>query len=130
MDRITNPIADFTPDCNKPKYVHTVENANQICSLVSTETFLVAGTVHGIIGWNWKSVICSKLGKPSWSIKIPAIGSTLEQLDVNSLWLSEDEETLYAGCGDNNAYSFSLEDGKHISTYNGHTDYLHCIHGK
>ncbi|PSN29091.1 THO complex subunit 6 [Blattella germanica] len=35
---------------------------------------------------------------------------------------------LYAGCGDNRIYVFSLEDGKLIRTMEGHDDYIHSIH--
>lgn len=50
--------------------------------------------------------------------------------DVNALKITRDAETnsiLYAGCGDNKVYSFSLEDGRLIRSYLGHTDYVHNI---
>lgn len=34
---------------------------------------------------------------------------------------------LYAGCGDNNIYIISLEDGKILRTMQGHTDYIHDL---
>lgn len=131
LDRVLNPVLELlSSDYNKPKYVHTIENARHICSMVSTENFLIIGTVNEIIGWDWKMVINAKLGKPKWSIKIPSQPSTLEQSDVNSLWLTEDEVKLYAGCGDNNIYCFHLEDGRLISTLKGHRDYVHSVFGK
>lgn len=54
----------------------------------------------------------------------------MEQADVNCLWLTDDEGKLYAGCGDNNVYVFNLEDGRVVSTYEGHDDFIHSIHGK
>lgn len=36
-------------------------------------------------------------------------------------------DVLYAGCGDNKIHSFSLEDGRFLRTFTGHTDYVHNI---
>lgn len=130
LDRIVNPVVEhFTPDFNKPKYIHTLETANQICSLISTENFLIVGSVNEISGWDWKNILCTKLSKPSWCIKIPSQVS-MEEIDINSLWISEDETKLYAGCGDNNIYVYSLEGGRLLSTFKGHTDFIHSVHGK
>lgn len=127
LDRILNPVEELlAADYNRPKYIHTLESGNQICSLTSTDKFLIIGTVNEIIGWEWKSL---SSGKAKWNIKIPSRIS-MDQVDVNSLWLSEGQDKIYAGCGDSNIYVFSLEDGKSLSTYSGHTDYVHSIHGK
>lgn len=131
LDRILNPVVELlTSDYNKPKCIHTLESGSQICSLASTEKFLIVGTVNEIIGWDWKNIAASKLSKPAWSMKInTSTSNSLEQCDVNSLWLSEDQETLYAGCGDNNVHVYSMEGG-HLATYKGHTDFIHAVHGK
>lgn len=130
LDRILNPVVELlTSDYNKPKHIHTLESGHQICSLASTEKFLIVGTVNEISGWDWKSAVSSKLSKPSWSIRIP-FRSSMEQTDVNSLWLSEDESKLYAGCGDNNVYVFHLEDGRLVSTFKGHNNFIHAIDGR
>ncbi|KAM3961251.1 THO complex subunit 6 [Aphomia sociella] len=130
LDRILNPVVELlTADYNKPKHIHTLESGRQVCSLISSEKFLIIGSVNEISGWDWKGFLSSKLNKPSWVIKIPS-NSILEQIDVNSLCLLEDESRLYAGCGDNKVYVFNLEDGKPITTYSGHDDYIHSVHGK
>ncbi|KAJ8722442.1 hypothetical protein PYW07_003622 [Mythimna separata] len=130
LDRVLNPVVELlTTDYNKPKYTHTLESGRQVCSLASTEKFLIAGTVNEIFGWDWKNVVSSKLSKPSWAIRVPSQSSSLEQTDVNSLWLSENETKLYAGCGDNNVYVFNLEDGSLVSTLKGHKDFIHAVHG-
>lgn len=127
MDRILNPIVELlTPDYNHPKYLHNLESGNQICSLASTDKFLILGSVNEIIGWEWKSIAS---GKTKWSIKIPTKMS-MDHIDVNSLWLSDDQENVYAGCGDNNIYVFNLEDGSLISTFKGHSNFVHSVHGK
>lgn len=119
----------LTSDYNKAKHIHIIEPGNQICSLISTEKFLIMGTVNEISGWDWKAVVLSKLGKPSWTIRIQQ-QSMIEKCDINSMWYSAEEEKLYAGCGDNKIYAYDLEDGRLVATYDGHTDYVHCVHGK
>ncbi|XP_023935069.1 THO complex subunit 6 [Bicyclus anynana] len=129
LDNIFNPVVELlTSDYNKPKQIHTLESGSQVCSLITTNKFLVVGTVNQISGWDWKAVGHSKLGKPSWTIEIrPQV--QFENCDINCLWCSEDEEKLYAGCGDNIIYVFNLEDGRVIHTYEGHSDFVHCVHG-
>lgn len=52
----------------------------------------------------------------------------LEKPDVNSMLYCKTNGHIYAGCGDNKIYIFSLEDGKLIRTMEGHDDYIHSIH--
>ncbi|XP_028173644.1 THO complex subunit 6 [Ostrinia furnacalis] len=130
LDRILNPVVELlTTDYNQPKHIHSLDSGHHICSLATTEKFLIVGSVNFIYGWDWKGVLGAKLSKPSWVIKIPS-QSALEQIDVNSLWVSDDEGKLYAGCGDNKLYVFNLEDGQQTSVMTGHTDYIHSVHGK
>lgn len=119
----------LTSDFNKPKYIHTLDSGHQISSLASTDKFLIVGSVNEIIGWDWKCVTSAKLSKPTWTIKLQS-QSSIEHSDVNSLWLGEEDRRMYAGCGDNNAYVLSLEDGRIISTYRGHSDFIHSVHSK
>lgn len=129
LDSIFNPVVELlTPDFNKPKFLHQLQNINQVCSLATVDKFLIVGTTNEILGYEWKSILSSKLNKQSWTIKIQQ--KYMEQCDVNYLWYSEEEEKLFAGCGDNNIYVYSLEDGKLVSSYKGHTDYIHSVHGK
>ncbi|CAH0721969.1 unnamed protein product, partial [Brenthis ino] len=129
LDNIFNPMVELlTSDYNKAKHIHILEPGNQICSLIATEKFLIVGTVNEISGWDWKAVVLSKLGKPSWTIRIQP-QSMIDKCDINSLWYSAEEEKLYAGCGDNKIYAYDLEDGRLVATYDGHTDYVHCVHG-
>nr|XP_026489890.1 THO complex subunit 6 [Vanessa tameamea] len=125
---IFNPVVEqITSDFNKPKHIHLLESENQICSLVTTDKFLIAGTVNEISGWDWKAILSSKLTKPSWTIKIQP-QSLIEKCDINCLWYKKDEGKLYAGCGDNKIYAYNLEDGSLVSTYEGHSDFVHCLH--
>ncbi|CAG5051224.1 unnamed protein product [Parnassius apollo] len=130
LDSILNPVIELlTADYNRPKHLHLLGNGAQICSLASTENFLIVGTVNEISGWDWKSIVHSKLSKPKWVVKITS-QSSFEQTDVNSLWYSEQENKIYAGCGDNKVYVYDLEDGKLVNKYDGHNDYIHSIHGR
>lgn len=128
LERILNP-EPLSLDYNKPKHIHNIEAGHQICSLTSTDAFLIIGTVNEILGYDWKNVVSAKVSKPSWRIKIASV-SSIEQIDVNSLWLSEDEAKLYSGCGDNNIYVHNMDDGRLLSTFKGHTDFVHSVHGK
>ncbi|KAF6207330.1 hypothetical protein GE061_018571 [Apolygus lucorum] len=92
------------------------------------ERFLVAGTSGAIFAWDWNSI---KNSQPelSWTINLPSTKERLHKADVNALVASENEirQELLAGCGDNLIYAFSLEDGKILRTFEGHTDYLHSL---
>lgn len=130
LDLILNPVVELlSSDYNKPKQIHTLESGAQISSLATTDKFLIIGSVNEITGFNWKEIPSSKLCKPAWVIKIPS-QSYIEQCDVNSVWLSDDQETLYVGCGDNNIYVYNLEERRLLCTYKGHSDYIHSVHGK
>ncbi|KPJ19061.1 THO complex subunit 6 [Papilio machaon] len=130
LDTILHPVIELlTPDYNKPKHLHLLENKTQICSLLSTENFLIVGTVNEICGWDWKAIVQSKLSKPAWTIKI-SFHSKIDETDVNSLWFNEEENKIYAGCGDNKVYVYNLEDGRHLNTFDGHKDFIHSIHGR
>ncbi|CAH2073322.1 unnamed protein product, partial [Iphiclides podalirius] len=130
LDSILHPVIELlTPDFNKPKHLHLLEKGNQICSLASTEKFLIVGTVNEILGWEWKTVLQSKLSKPAWSIKISSL-SRVDETDVNSLWLSDENNKIYAGCGDSKIYAYNLEDGRLVNTFDGHRDYIHSVHGR
>ncbi|XP_022121989.2 THO complex subunit 6 [Pieris rapae] len=128
LDCIFNPNPELlSPDYNKAKQIHTLDSGKQICSLVSTKKFLIAGTVNEIYGWDWKSVLNVKLCKPAWTMRIKS--ESIVQCDINCLWLTDNEERLYAGCGDNKVYAINLEDGSLVQTLSGHDNFVHCVHG-
>ncbi|XP_014293986.1 THO complex subunit 6 [Halyomorpha halys] len=126
---LTNVLNKSENNPNKsPSCSFTSPNHEQICSMVSTNRFCITGTVGVIYGWEWDSL---KEGKPQlqWKINLPSPLKRFDQIDVNSLFVTEDDQVkyLYAGCGDNKIYVFSLEDGKLVRTFEGHNDYLHSI---
>ncbi|XP_014246386.1 THO complex subunit 6 [Cimex lectularius] len=108
-----------------PKHIYTVPNKEQVCSLSSSDKFLIVGTVGAIFGLDWDT-IKSLSPQVSWTITLPTSNDKLLKTDVNSMFVKENAE-LYAGCGDCTIYAFSLEDGKMIRNYKGHTDYIHSI---
>lgn len=36
-------------------------------------------------------------------------------------------DNIFVGCGDNSVYAIKLEAGQVLRSFNGHTDYIHCI---
>jgi THO complex subunit 6 len=54
----------------------------------------------------------------------------LDKPDVNSLAVKLEDEKLYAGCGDGKIYAFDLYGGKLIRTFEGHSDFIHCVHSQ
>lgn len=112
----------------KPKCSFSSPKKEQICSLASTNKFCITGTVGHIYGWDWES-IKNDTPKTSWTISLAMACETLQKIDINSLFVKQNELSpiLYAGCGDNKIYVFSLEDGNIIRTFDGHEDYIHSI---
>ncbi|KAK9512875.1 hypothetical protein O3M35_001193 [Rhynocoris fuscipes] len=111
-----------------PKCRFSSPSKEQICSMASTNKFLITGTVGTIYGWDWESI---KSGAPKvdWNISLPMSSDALQKIDINSLFVQENETSslLYVGCGDNKIYVYSLEDGKHIRSFDGHEDYIHSL---
>lgn len=98
---------------------------------MSTENFLVCGTIGEIFGWNWTNIIPNKTStKPAWNIQLPKIKDGLEKNEVNCMWYDEATKLLYTGCGDNNIYVFTLEDGRLVRTMSSHENYIHSIHNQ
>lgn len=61
------------------------------------------------------------------SICILLFRDNYDKPDINCMVYSTTNHLLYAGCGDNNIYIISLEDGKILRTMQGHTDYIHGL---
>lgn len=130
MKKVLDPLSDNVEKySNNAETIFSVEKDIPVCSMVSTDTHLVVGTCGEISGWDWKCITESKILKPSWKIAIPDNKRNIDRPDVNSMWWNENEEKLYAGCGDNNIYSFDLSNSKLVKTYDGHSDYIHSIQG-
>lgn len=113
----------------KPIQVFNVtENGKkqQVQSLAFYENFLIVGTNTGrISGYAWYK---NRLTKKTWETFV-ANQNLADQNDMNCFWLHKNNGILYVGCGDNNIYALSLETGKIIRTFSGHTDYVHWIDG-
>lgn len=99
------------------------EDGQRILSLAFHKNFLIVGTNQTVNGYTWFK---NRISKLAWQIHVP---SNSEQSDINSMYLNKDENLLFVGCGDNNIYSISLEDGKVIRSFAGHADYVHCVAG-
>ncbi|XP_008471219.1 THO complex subunit 6 [Diaphorina citri] len=116
----------------RPIYHFNVPQSLQVCSMTSTEQFLIVGTTTEIIGYRWDSITNSKSPEVTWTIKVPAALDMIERCDINSMLVDDSSEglgsNLYAGCGDNKIHVFCLEDGRWIRDYKGHEDYIHSIY--
>lgn len=63
-------------------------------------------------------------------MKIPSTAATFDTTDVNCMYLDQTDGILYAGCGDNEIYSITLENGTVLRKYSGHKDYIHSVDGR
>lgn len=131
LPKIVNPGDTQSTEQRKPKIKFTISKDEQICSLVTTENFLVCGSVGEITGWSWSNFMQSKIHtKPAWSIQLPKVKDCLEKSEVNCMWHDKATGLLYAGCGDSKIYVYSLEDGRLVRTMEGHENYIHSIHNQ
>lgn len=88
---------------------------------------------------NWNSfisvssywIIKNKTGFVVFNYRLSTSERKYSATEVNSLKIGSVTDIagdiLFAGCGDNNIYSFSLEDGRVLRTYSEHLDYIHNI---
>lgn len=114
-EQISNPIAIF-------------KTSEKIFSLAFHREFLIVGSGTGFVsGYSISSGI---IQKKAWSIQLPISPEACDMSEVNDLWLDSENDTLYAACGDSNAYVCSLEDGCFLRKLTGHKDYIHSIHGQ
>ncbi|RZC34507.1 THO complex subunit 6, partial [Asbolus verrucosus] len=127
LSKLINQETTITKEDQLPKNSFTIKEDVQINSLLTTKSFLIVGTVGQIFGYTWKNVKSSKKPSCSWSIEIPNAKNSFDKPDVNCLVLNEENDLLYAGCGDNNVYVFNVETRKEIRTFKGHKNYVHCL---
>lgn len=111
-----------------PLQILPVEDRCPIYSLAFHKDFLIVGLDGEICGFQWSSK-SGTIGKKAWTVKLPAPPERADMSEVNYMWLSNGDDRLYAGCGDNVLYGVSLEDGKVFREFHGHKDYIHCVSG-
>lgn len=116
-------------ESSEPISVSKCSEMGQIYSLAFYSGFLIVGTSGIISGYTWCDKT-QKLLKKSWTIHLPIGPEAREMDEVNDLWVDNENNLLFAGCGDNNIYSCSLEGGTIVRKFTGHSDYIHSIDGK
>lgn len=81
-----------------------------------------------ITAWNWGDVL-SKTSKVVWSVEIPQTADRFSNPEINSLvtYTKDGGLRLLAGCGDNLVHMWDIGTGKHVMSFHGHTDYIHCV---
>ncbi|XP_026471721.1 THO complex subunit 6-like [Ctenocephalides felis] len=99
-----------------------------IWSMVITNTFLVAGSVNEIFGWNFETLMASNDSKPAWTIRIPSNRNNVST-DVNTLWYDSVNKRVLAGCSDGIIYMYVLESCSLVRKFEGHKDYVLWIDG-
>lgn len=72
LANILNPT-DGAANHTKPLYYFTAPRGEQVCSLSSTNKFLIVGTVGEITGWDWSTICSTRHPKLSWTIQIPVL---------------------------------------------------------
>ncbi|XP_012272763.1 THO complex subunit 6 homolog [Orussus abietinus] len=129
LSKVLSPYQGEENELQGPKYSFTAHPNQHVECIASTENFLLTGSAGEISGWDWKVVTSSKAPKIklSWNIQLPSNKDSFERTDVNYMVYSKETHLLYAGCGDNNIYVIHLEDGKILTTFSGHEDYIHCL---
>ncbi|XP_026481065.1 THO complex subunit 6-like [Ctenocephalides felis] len=128
LDNVLNPTDAITSEIQKPVCNFSASANFPVWSLVMTNTFLVAGSVNEIFGWNFKSLLSSNVTKPAWTIKTSSNRNNVST-DVNTIWYDSINERILAGCSDGIMYLYTLEDGSLVRKFEGHKDYLHWIEG-
>ncbi|KAL3270109.1 hypothetical protein HHI36_009167 [Cryptolaemus montrouzieri] len=84
LSRLINLDVKLSKEEQFPKYSFVIDPNIQINSLISTDTFLIVGTVGEIRAYLWKSIKTSKSVNCVWSIDIPNIKDGLDKPDVLS----------------------------------------------
>lgn len=132
-DIFCQKIEDFeNVEDDKPKTrvrIYPQGENHSIDSLAFHRDFLIVGTAGCVYGLKWDEENSKLSSSKKWEVQIPLTSESIEQADVNSMWLDKAHDILYVGCGDNNMYSINLEDGKIVRTFSGHEDYINTVCG-
>lgn len=118
---LLNPEREVKDKKQRAQLLIVADENGQINSLASTDKFLIVGCTNQIIAYEWKPIQSLKQPKVAWRLQIPAMKDNLSTNEVNGLVLNE-QGRLFAGCGDGKVHCYSLEDGKLISSLNGHSN--------
>lgn len=112
----------------EPIQVFRVTDTGHIESLAFFKDFLIVGIPGEIQGYQWCES-SKRIKKKLWEIRIPTGQDTMEAIDVNCLWLNEENDEIYLGCGDSKILGLNLDSGQFFRTFMGHKDYIHSLHG-
>ncbi|XP_055688073.1 THO complex subunit 6 [Lutzomyia longipalpis] len=112
----------------EPIQVYNVTDVGHVQSMVFYKDFLIVGIPGEIRGYQWCED-SKKIKKKVWEIRIPNSYESIEAVDVNSLWLNEETDEVFLGCGDSRILGINLEGGQIMKTYAEHKDYIHCLSG-
>uniref|UniRef100_A0A914VQ27 THO complex subunit 6 n=1 Tax=Plectus sambesii TaxID=2011161 RepID=A0A914VQ27_9BILA len=110
---------------------HGTPRESKLYALASNDNHLICGDSHGdVFGYSWQDL--SEQGtnsKPSFRyVATSCVESVPGPYEVNALAVSDDGERLISGgAGDNAVKVWSLENGRLIHSFTGHSDYIHDV---
>lgn len=113
----------------RPVQIYSIpdeKNVRVLCMVFNNNTLIVGTNAGKVFGFSWYK---NRLAKKQWEVFI-ASKIWADSNDINTLYFQQNDNILYAGCGDNNVYAIDIgNDGKIVRTFKGHTDYIHCLDG-
>lgn len=91
---------DAKSPSTRPVQVFRIPCGGQVYSLATYKSMLLVGTVATVTAYVWSK---NEITKKSWEVKLSSATNkdSLEQAEVNSMWLDKASSQLFAGCGDN-----------------------------
>jgi len=125
IEKITSSIDNVSEIASDP--IAIFKSPLRLFTLAFHGETLVLGCAGCLLGYKIAAsgVIQSKL----WTIELPIPADSSELNEVNDLWVDKESDLIYAACGDGILYCCSLDDGRFVRKFEGHTDYLHSVHG-
>lgn len=123
---ILNAPEDGADVERKPSTTFCIPIAKAVNALASTDKFLIVGSVGHVFGYDWKAITAGKTPKVAWSWDLPHNKEEMESAEINAIAVLKNSQVC-VGCGDNNIYVYSLEDGRMLKTLSAHTGYIHDI---
>ncbi|XP_059619187.1 THO complex subunit 6 [Phlebotomus argentipes] len=121
-------IISKTAPSLEPIQVFSVIDSGHIESLAFHKNFLIVGLPGELRGYQWCNE-SKRIKKQLWEVRVPTGSESMEAVDVNALWLNDENDEIYLGCGDSKILGLNLDNGQFFRTFTGHKDYIHCLQG-
>lgn len=125
LNAVLSPEAAEEAWC--PYYTFQASDGPSNC-IITADRFLLNAGKGCVTAWNWSDVL-TKAAKVVWMVEIPQILDRHSPPEINSIisYSQDGGMRLLAGCGDNLIHMWDIVNGKHLSSFCGHVDYVHSI---